>query len=71
MTTKPYRVANEFTIPEGMRVYIPLFGIHHDPDYYPNPEEFYPERFSRKDIPSGAFMPFGDGKNQFHTLVLR
>nr|CAD7446875.1 unnamed protein product [Timema bartmani] len=49
---------------KGMTVFIPIFGIHYDPKYYPNPEIFDPERFSAKnknDIPRYANLPFGEG----------
>lgn len=58
ITTKSFKVPNtDYTIPEGMRVIIPIFGIHHDETFYPKPEEFIPER----EFPSNAFLPFGDG----------
>lgn len=61
--TKTYKVPDtNFTIPKGMRIYVPVFAVHHDETLYPNPEEFQPDRFSGSDnIPSGAFLPFGDG----------
>nr|CAD7460583.1 unnamed protein product [Timema tahoe] len=49
---------------KGITVFIPIFGIHYDPKYYPNPEIFDPERFSAKnknDIPRYANLPFGEG----------
>lgn len=72
IATKAYEVPNtNFTIPKGMRVYIPTFAIHHDEEFYPNPEEFIPERFSEGgNIPAGAFIPFGDGKCLFFILFL-
>lgn len=51
-------------IPKGTRVLIPIYGIHHDPEYFPNPDEFDPNRFTSEEIekrPSNTFMPFGDG----------
>lgn len=39
-------------------------GLHHDQDYYPNPDVFDPERFStenKQTRPSGTYLPFGDG----------
>lgn len=51
-------------IPVGMRVIISALGLHHDPQYYPNPEVFDPERFSAEAIrqrPKMVYLPFGDG----------
>lgn len=48
-------------------VIIPSFSIHRDPEYYPEPEKFIPERFSeenggtKKYQNAGVYMPFGDG----------
>ncbi|XP_013788258.1 cytochrome P450 3A9-like isoform X2 [Limulus polyphemus] len=33
------------TIPKGMVVQIPIYSIHHDPEYYPEPHTFDPERY--------------------------
>ncbi|XP_069688236.1 uncharacterized protein [Periplaneta americana] len=52
------------TLPAGTGVFIPLFGIHNDPKYYPDPERFDPERFTeenKKSLPSYTYMPFGEG----------
>ncbi|CAD7086708.1 unnamed protein product [Hermetia illucens] len=53
-----------FTVPNGMPVYIPVYGIHRDPEYFPDPDKFDPERFSaaNKDkIVPYSYMPFGAG----------
>ncbi|XP_053996984.1 cytochrome P450 9e2-like [Hylaeus anthracinus] len=45
-------------------VWFPVYAIHHDPNYFPDPEKFDPERFSRKNIDSiqpYTYMPFGFG----------
>lgn len=45
-------------------VWIPVSAIHHDPEYYPNPKKFDPERFSeenKSNINPMAYMPFGVG----------
>ncbi|KAG4072747.1 hypothetical protein HA402_001859 [Bradysia odoriphaga] len=45
-------------------VWFPIYGIHRDPKYYPNPEVFDPERFSDENKPNirpGTFIPFGMG----------
>lgn len=41
-----------------------IYGIHHDPTYYPNPEVYDPERFTHENSVnrhSMAFIPFGEG----------
>ncbi|KAK9884821.1 hypothetical protein WA026_009048 [Henosepilachna vigintioctopunctata] len=51
-------------IEKGVRVMIPVYAIHHDPEYYPNPETFDPDRFSedvKKTRPAFSFLPFGEG----------
>ena len=32
-------------IPKGSVVTIPIFSLHRDPQYWPEPEEFRPERY--------------------------
>uniref|UniRef100_A0A6P7H9V0 Cytochrome P450 9e2-like n=1 Tax=Diabrotica virgifera virgifera TaxID=50390 RepID=A0A6P7H9V0_DIAVI len=68
--TKPYTI--EPSTPEeaplhlekGHIVVIPTFGMHRDPDLFPNPDRFDPERFNdenkHKIIP-GSYTPFGMG----------
>ncbi|GJQ65575.1 hypothetical protein Trydic_g23113 [Trypoxylus dichotomus] len=47
-------------IPKGMAVFIFLYGIHMNPNYYPDPEKFNPSRFENDTIPN-SFVPFGSG----------
>ncbi|KAI4465969.1 cytochrome p450 family 4 [Holotrichia oblita] len=47
-------------IPKGIPAMIFLYGVHMNPDYYPNPEKFDPSRFEKETIPY-TFMPFGAG----------
>ncbi|CAK9832944.1 Cytochrome P450 6A1 [Anthophora retusa] len=52
------------SIPKDTTVLIPLYAIHKDPNIYPNPEVFDPERFSEEAIAGRhpmAYLPFGDG----------
>ncbi|KAM7343839.1 cytochrome P450 6A1-like isoform 2-T2 [Cochliomyia hominivorax] len=54
----------EYVIKKGMPILIPVLGLHHDPEFYPNPQEFDPERFSpevTKQRDSMVYLPFGDG----------
>lgn len=52
------------TLRKGTPVYLPVMGIHHDPQYYPEPERFDPERFTeenKKSRPHFTYLPFGEG----------
>lgn len=51
-------------IPKGMKLIIPTYAIHHDPDFYPDPYKFDPERFTNDKIQTKnnyTFIPFGEG----------
>ncbi|XP_032682977.1 cytochrome P450 9e2-like [Odontomachus brunneus] len=42
----------------------PVYALHHDPKYFPNPDKFDPERFSDENIDNivpYTYMPFGHG----------
>ncbi|KAJ8270166.1 hypothetical protein GJAV_G00111070 [Gymnothorax javanicus] len=57
-------VVNGVTIPKGFVVVIPVYALHHDSEYWPEPECFDPERFSQENkarIDPYAFLPFGAG----------
>lgn len=45
-------------------ILIPIDGIHNDPEYYPEPEKFDPERFiegHKKNSQACTYLPFGMG----------
>lgn len=49
---------------KGCAVVIPVYAMHHDPEYFPDPEKFDPERFSDENIGSVrpySYLPFGAG----------
>ncbi|XP_043417177.1 cytochrome P450 3A12 isoform X1 [Prionailurus bengalensis] len=51
-------------IPKGTVVMVPTFILHRDLDLWPEPEEFCPERFSKKNkdsINPYIYLPFGTG----------
>lgn len=50
----------DFVIKKGTRVTIPIYCFHHDPEYYPDPEKYDPDRFV-DGTHSKAYFPFGDG----------
>lgn len=55
---------NPILIKKGEVLVIPVFGLHRDPQYYPNPESFDPERFNdenKKNIQPYTYLPFGSG----------
>nr|CAX94849.1 CYP6AE28 protein [Cnaphalocrocis medinalis] len=63
-------VMEEYTLPDGLvlekgvRIHIPVYGLHYNPDHFPDPEEFRPERFegsNRNNIKPHTYIPFGDG----------
>ncbi|XP_016974114.2 probable cytochrome P450 6a19 [Drosophila rhopaloa] len=65
IATKPYvHSSPKYFIEPGTGVMVSNLGIHHDPDFYPEPEKFIPERFDEEQVkkrPPCTFLPFGDG----------
>ncbi|NP_001306597.1 cytochrome P450 28L1 [Ceratitis capitata] len=70
--TMPYTFTNkrgeQVSLDVGDSVMIPIYALHHDAKYYPNPDQFKPERFLIENINKlkmlrhfGAFLGFGDG----------
>ncbi|KAI4458223.1 cytochrome p450 [Holotrichia oblita] len=55
---------SETTIKKGIKVIVPINSIQYDPEYYPNPEVFDPDRFTeenKKKRHPFTFIPFGEG----------
>ncbi|KAK4883201.1 hypothetical protein RN001_006520 [Aquatica leii] len=45
-------------------IIIPIHSLHYDPQYYPDPEVFDPDRFTKENKAKhvkGTYMPFSDG----------
>lgn len=64
------RVANratqlgELSIPKGLTVQVPVHYVHHNPELYPDPHKFDPDRFlpeNRSKDHSVIWLPFGAG----------
>lgn len=54
--------SREYTAEPNSLIWLPIYALHHDPLYFPNPEKFDPERFNyeNKDkINPYAYIPFG------------
>lgn len=54
----------KYVLPANSTIIIPIVGIHSDPEIYPEPERFDPERFSADEINKRhplSFLAFGDG----------
>jgi cytochrome P450 len=53
-----------YAIPEGSVLMVSIYLIHGDPEVYPEPKEFRPERFldgEPKGSEGGSWIPFGGG----------
>lgn len=54
----------KFQFEKGSVFWIPIYALHRDPKYFPQPENFDPERFNdenKKKIIHETYIPFGFG----------
>lgn len=65
ITNANYKIPNtKHVLEKGTSVMIPVYSIQHDPEHYPNPEIYDPDRFSQEESSKRnpfAFLPFGEG----------
>ncbi|KAI0235174.1 hypothetical protein LSAT2_014355 [Lamellibrachia satsuma] len=57
-------VVSGVVIQKDMTVHIPIYALHHDPEVYPQPDKFDPERFSPEAKAARnpfCYLPFGVG----------
>ncbi|XP_046750735.1 cytochrome P450 9e2-like [Diprion similis] len=53
-----------FVVEPGVSLWFPTAALHRDPEYFPDPEKFDPERFNhanKASVDSTAYIPFGIG----------
>ncbi|XP_011704907.1 PREDICTED: cytochrome P450 4c3-like [Wasmannia auropunctata] len=53
-----------YLVPSGTHVYCYIYGVHRDPNFWPNPEVFDPDRFLPEKIRNRhpySYIPFGAG----------
>ncbi|KAL1488827.1 hypothetical protein ABEB36_014623 [Hypothenemus hampei] len=61
--TRPYVVDEKIQIKLDTEVWIPVYALHRDPQYFRDPDKFNPERFDPKKntITPYTYLPFGLG----------
>jgi cytochrome P450 len=62
---KDYKLGNTgITLYAGQDIEIPVYGIHHSEEFYPNANKFDPDRFmpdNRHNLIPYTYLPFGTG----------
>ncbi|XP_015340519.1 cytochrome P450 4A11-like isoform X1 [Marmota marmota marmota] len=60
--SKPITFPDGRSLPKGILVSLSIYGLHHNPKVWPNPEEFDPFRFAPGSTRhSHSFLPFSGG----------
>jgi cytochrome P450 len=60
---EPFTVGDH-VVPPGTTIMVDAWGIHHDPDLYPEPERFRPERFLEREPEAYGWISFGGGAHR-------
>nr|ABX64440.1 cytochrome P450 CYP6AE9 [Bombyx mandarina] len=59
-----YVLLDKIHLKKGDRIHVPVFHLHHNPEHFPNPEEYRPERFygeEKRKVKPYTYLPFGEG----------
>ncbi|KAI4455252.1 cytochrome p450 [Holotrichia oblita] len=63
--TTDYAIRNtDIRLEKGTRVLLPTYALHRDPEYYPDPNKFDPDRFNdeaKSKRHPFVYLPFGEG----------
>lgn len=75
LVVKPFEVGGH-TLPPGTMIIVSAHLIHHDPELYPEPHAFRPQRFAHSKPGTYTWLPFGGGRRrciglQFALLEMR
>jgi cytochrome P450 len=63
LTKKPVRIG-DFEYPAGVSLLASIYLVHHDPEVYPEPYAFRPERFLENPPGTYTWIPFGGGRRR-------
>jgi cytochrome P450 len=63
LAKQPVRIG-EFEYPPGVALLASVYLVHHDPEIYPEPHAFRPERFLEKPPGTYTWIPFGGGRRR-------
>ncbi|MCW2927959.1 MAG: cytochrome [Thermoleophilia bacterium] len=75
-TQRPVRLDEDTVLDPGLQVAVPVWLVHRDPRWWPEPERFDPDRFidPDPDRPRWAYSPWGGGARvcigQWYATVL-
>ncbi|ERL85833.1 hypothetical protein D910_03248 [Dendroctonus ponderosae] len=66
---RDYKVENsDLVIEKGLDVYIQLFALNYNPEFFTQPEKYDPQKFANKSKINNEglyYVPFGDGPRIF------
>ncbi|MFF1697693.1 cytochrome P450 [Streptomyces sp. NPDC058257] len=66
-------VLGPYEIPAGTTVFYPFWAVHLNPEHWPEPDRFDPERFTPQEVakrPRLAYVPFGIGPRSCEGAAL-